>query len=173
MSDPADPPAPQDPPQDPPQEGNVEELPQWAREALTKANKEAASYRTKVRELEPLASKAREAEEATKSEIQKANEQLAEAQRKAQEAELRAMRLEVATEKGLTKSQAKRLVGSTREELEVDADELLADFGGESKPPPPATKPSERLRGGGDPTEEPEEMDPRKLADSAVPYRGF
>ena len=34
---------------------------------------------------------------------------------------------------GLTPSQAKRLVGSTREELEADADELLKDIGAQKK----------------------------------------
>lgn len=40
----------------------------------------------------------------------------------------RADRAEVALEKGLTLSQAKRLVGTTREEFTADADELLADI---------------------------------------------
>jgi hypothetical protein len=44
------------------------------------------------------------------------------------DAELRATRLEVAHNKGLTPAQAKRLVGSTRDELEADADEILKDF---------------------------------------------
>ena len=38
------------------------------------------------------------------------------------------LRNSVALDKKLTPSQAKRLVGSTREELEADADELLADL---------------------------------------------
>lgn len=43
--------------------------------------------------------------------------------------EARALRAEVALDKGLTVSQAKRLVGTTKEELEADADELLKDIG--------------------------------------------
>jgi len=35
----------------------------------------------------------------------------------------------VAADRGLTQKQARRLVGSTREELEADADDLLASFG--------------------------------------------
>lgn len=38
-------------------------------------------------------------------------------------------RLEIAVEKGLTPSQAKRLVGETREELEKDAEALIEDLG--------------------------------------------
>lgn len=47
--------------------------------------------------------------------------------------EQRALRAEIANAKGLTPTQAKRLVGETREELEADADELLADIGASKK----------------------------------------
>lgn len=66
---------------------------------------------------------------------------------------------------------AKRLRGDSEEELEADADELfdmLAPAPKEKDEPAPrkvAGKPRERLRGGGDPEEEPEETDPRKLAE--------
>ena len=60
-------------------------------------------------------------------------ERVAEIERQARESEERAMRAEIANAKGLTPSQAKRLVGSTREELEADADELLADIGAQKK----------------------------------------
>jgi len=69
---------------------------------------------------------------------------------------------------------AKRLSGKTREELEVDADELLDDLiASLPKPEPTVTisqKPRENLRGGGKPAEEPEETDPRKLA-AMIPRR--
>ena len=51
----------------------------------------------------------------------------------AKSAEQRALRAEIANAKGLTPTQAKRLVGETREELEADADELLADIGAAKK----------------------------------------
>lgn len=60
-------------------------------------------------------------------------ERVAEIERQAKESEARAMRAEVANAKGLTPSQAKRLVGATREELEADADELLKDIGAQQK----------------------------------------
>lgn len=142
-------------------DGNVDELPEWARKALSKANSEAASYRTKLREVEPLAAKARELEESQKTEQQKLAEALEAAKTDGKNASDELLRLRVAMRKGLTESQAKRLVGSTLEELEADADELLASFG--SKTPVPG-KPRERLRAGGDPDEEPDETDPAKLA---------
>lgn len=46
---------------------------------------------------------------------------------------LQTLRLEIALDKGLTKRQAARLVGNTREELEEDAEELLKEFGGATK----------------------------------------
>ena len=60
-------------------------------------------------------------------------DRVAEIERQAKESEERAMRAEVANAKGLTATQAKRLVGTTREELEADADELLKDIGAQKK----------------------------------------
>lgn len=45
------------------------------------------------------------------------------------ETKLESLRTQVATEKGLSLKQARRLSGSTREELERDADDLIAEFG--------------------------------------------
>lgn len=55
-------------------------------------------------------------------------DRLAEIERQAKESESRALRAEIANAKSLTPNQAKRLIGSTREELEADADELLKDI---------------------------------------------
>lgn len=54
-------------------------------------------------------------------------DRVAEIERQAKESEARALRAEVAITKGLTSGQAKRLIGSTREELEADADDFLKD----------------------------------------------
>lgn len=71
------------------------------------------------------------------------------AEQRADAAELRATRLEVAAEKGLTPAQAKRLAGSTREEIEADADEVLRDFPATpAKPVVPKPDPSQGARGG-------------------------
>lgn len=63
-----------------------------------------------------------------KSDQQKLAERAEAAEKRAAEVELRALRHEVALAKGLTSSQAKRLVGSTEAELLADADELLSDI---------------------------------------------
>lgn len=66
--------------------------------------------------------------DADKSEIQKATERIADLEKRHVESEARALRAEIAAEKKLTPAQAKRLQGTTREELEADADELLEAF---------------------------------------------
>ena len=84
-------------------------------EARAKANADAA---TKLQQFE----------DRDKTEAQKLTERAEAAEKRAAETEARALRLEVAAEKGLTPAQAKRLVGTTREELEADAAELLETF---------------------------------------------
>ena len=82
-------------------------------------------------------------EEASKTEAQKSADRLAAAEKAAAEATSSLARLEVALAKGLTPSQAKRLVGSTREELEADADELLKDIGDAARPRAPKPDPTQ------------------------------
>jgi chromosome segregation ATPase len=102
--------------------------PERAAAKIKKANDEARSLRQRLKELEPLAQEAERKREADKTEAERTAQHVAALEARAQEAEARAARLEVAAEKGLTPAQAKRLVGTTREELEADADELLATF---------------------------------------------
>lgn len=127
-------------------------------------SEERAARRAAEKQAKELADRLREIEDRDKSDQEKAAEKVAAAEKAAADAEQRALRAEVAMAKGLTAAQAKRLVGSTAEELEADADEILEAF--PAKPAVQMTrKPVEALRGGGDPTEEPEETDPRKLAE--------
>ncbi len=93
------------------------------RKALKKANGEAEKYR---RQWQELADK-------DKTELQRATERAETAEREAQAAAARALRVEVAVEKGLPANLAGRLQGNTREELETDADELLT-LAGTPKP---------------------------------------
>ena len=75
-----------------------------------------------------LEARLKEFEDRDKTETTRAVERAEAAEKAAAAAEARALRLEVASEKGLTPAQAKRLVGETREELEADASELLDTF---------------------------------------------
>lgn len=155
----ADEPTPTEPEKDPepapPEEEQPKpaEVPAEVKAALRKANKEAETLRLKLKEYE----------DRDKTEVDKLNERLALAERRALDAE----RLEVALEKGLTRTQAKRLVGTTREELEADADELIADLGATNEPrPSPTQKPQERLKpGNNDPDAPVDETDVKKLGE--------
>lgn len=147
-----------------------------ALEKIRKANSEAENLRKRLKELEPLASKAKELEDSQKSEQQRMAERVAELERSSTDATSEAMRLRVAlaqAPEGAKPEQilraSKRLVGSTEEELAADAADYFADFsGGKSST---SRKPNERLRGGSDPDEKPEETDPRKLAAAIAPQR--
>jgi cell division septum initiation protein DivIVA len=79
-----------------------------------------------------LQAKVTEAERANETEAEKSARERKELEDKLASAatkDLDITRLELALEHGLTKSQAKRLVGSTPEELQADAEELIADLG--------------------------------------------
>lgn len=117
------PPEPTTPPVDPPA------VPKPETDDLGDAGKKAlAAERDARKAAEKELAKYRKAE-ADKADADKSEaEKRAAAERRAVDAELRATRLEVAHDKGLTLAQAKRLVGSTRDELEADADEILKDF---------------------------------------------
>lgn len=103
--------------------------------ALRKANKEAENYRLKVKEYE----------DASKSEQERLADQLEEQKRRADHAERTLMRTQVAAAKGLPPKLADRLQGETAEELEADADSLLAEFDVRSLSPRP--DPSQGAKG--------------------------
>lgn len=129
--------------------------------ALKKANREAEDGRKKLKEFE----------DRDKSESDKLADRIAAAEKRAGEAEARALRLEVAAAKGLTPTQAKRLVGATQEELEADADELLLSFPAATPatpppPPPPGGKAREELKPAGSNPDAPvDETDVKKLGE--------
>jgi hypothetical protein len=143
---PADPVA--DPPADPPKAKDDDGLGEAGKKALAaerKARADAEKELAKYRKAE------QDKADADKSELQKAADAREAAEKRATEAELRVLRLEVAAEKGLTATQAKRLVGATRDELIADADDLIASFPapakGEEKPKGPKPDPSQGSRG--------------------------
>lgn len=129
--------------------------------ALRKANNEAAGARAKLKEIE----------DATKTDVEKLSERASSAEARASSAETQLLKLQVGAEKGLTVKQAGRLAGTTREELEADADEMLVDFppaaNGAPRPAAaPGGKPREALKpGGGDPDLPPDETDLVKLGE--------
>ncbi|MFJ6237927.1 hypothetical protein ACIQH0_28055 [Streptomyces griseus] len=111
-------------------------------EAASKSGPDAAELDRLRQADEEL--KRRQASELTDAERLQAEKDAAEsarltAERERDEARAEALRITVAASKGLTPKQAARLQGSTKEELEADADELLKDFSPSTNgtPPPP------------------------------------
>lgn len=119
--------------------------------------------------------RAKELEDKDKTEVQRLTDENADLKKQLATVTVSSARLKVAIEKGLTATQAKRLVGDTEEDLAADADELLADLGAkpgggdkpdgdETKPPPAGGKPREQLKpGSGNPDVPVEETDIKKL----------
>lgn len=139
-----------------------------AKAKIAKANSEAANLRKRLKELEAKAAKLDELEDAKKTETERLTEQQRSLEERAAAAETDAARLRVALRKGLSEVQARRLIGTTEEELDADADELLATFAPSDDEPKatPATKPREQLRPGtNDPDAPVEETDVRKLGE--------
>lgn len=90
---------------------------------------EAKKWESRAKENSSAAARLAEIEEAKKTNEQRLEERATAAEKLAASNALSAARASIALEKGLTASQAKRLVGSTEEELAADADDLLADLG--------------------------------------------
>ncbi|WAB08713.1 scaffolding protein [Streptomyces phage Andris] len=119
--------------------------PEVLRKKLTDANAEAANYRTKLRETEAKLSKAKTVEEfeAATSELRGQIEAL----------ERQILLNDVAAKYELPPALAKRLTGSTPEELDADAKELQKLV---------APSQPESLSGGLDPEDDEEDFDPVK-----------
>lgn len=118
---------------------------------------DASSLLDKVRkqnsELKNLRARAKEAE-AKASGSEDKDKQIA-------ELHSTLLRERVARKSGLPDKLVERLVGDDEESLMADAEALLELF---AKKSPPSSKPSEALRGGGKPEQEPEETDVSKIA---------
>lgn len=106
----------------------AEQQPSEETDWKAKYNEVLNESRKHERRARESAAKIQEFEDRDKTEQQKLEERAQQAEQRAVELETTATRAEVAAEKGLTNKQARRLQGSTREELEADADELLAEF---------------------------------------------
>lgn len=91
---------------------------------------DATDWKAEARKWETRAKENREALDARQKEIEdsqkSAEQKAAEATADASSARLEALRYKVAAEKGLTLALAARLSGSTKEELEADAETLMA-----------------------------------------------
>lgn len=96
---------------------------QKALEAERKLRRDAE---TKAAAHSEAAAKIQEIEDSQKSETQKLTDKLTRSEARAAELEAELVRERVARRHGLNDAQAKRLIGETEEELDADAEELLA-----------------------------------------------
>jgi flagellar biosynthesis GTPase FlhF len=136
---------------------------------------ENTRLKRELEEAKKAEARLKELEDAEKTELQREKEQREAAERAAAESKLELARTRVAMRKGLTESQARRLQGTTEEEIEADAEDLIKSFGishneGDDEEEDLPRRPREALRSGNRPQSEPEETDPRKLAASLPRY---
>lgn len=151
-----------------PAEQNVESLPEWAREAISKANKEAAGYRTKVRELEPIAAKAAELEQAQQTEAERVAARATAAERERDEARAEGLRYKAAATHGINQdyfdllgtgdeeaiaARAERLGALLKTASEIDQLRAEVEALRAGKPAPTTGRPVETLRPGATPTQ--------------------
>lgn len=106
--------------------------------ALATARREAAKYRTERNELKPLAQKAKEIEEAGKSELEKAQERIAALEAEKRTSEQAALRARLAADAGVP---PELIAGGTEEEMTASAaalksfvEKALSEAGGPKLP---------------------------------------
>ena len=136
-------------------------------------DKERVARREAEKQAKDLADRLAAIEDKDKSEVERLTAKAADAEKRASDAEAKVLRFEVAAEKGV---KAKWLTGASREELEAAADEYLTEHppAGDGKGGGPPAKPTEELKGGGDPDAagEPTTEDVRTMV-AEIPRGGF
>ncbi len=108
-------------------EGDVAKYKAIAKQLEKKLN--ATPKPEQVEEWKKAAAELQEIRDGQRTDSEKATARAEAAEKELAELKPKFERLEVAYAKGLPPNLAKRLTGSTREEMEADADELLAEFG--------------------------------------------
>lgn len=124
------------------------------RAELTKARNQAAGYRTKLREAEPIVEEYNKQREAEKTDLERANERIA-------ELEIRDLK----STYSLTDEDLNFLGSGTREELEARAQhlgQLRANITPAETKAPPTDRPVESLRPGASPQ-------PQQVEDNSYP----
>lgn len=108
---------------------------------------EAKKWEARAKENFPKAQKYDELKDAEKTELERATARAEAAENETATLRTELLRREVAEAKGIPLRLAGRLTGTTREELEADADQLAELIGDQKTPPRPDTAQG-RTRGG-------------------------
>ena len=126
------------------QSGTDEAATDWKAKAR-EWEKRAKQNMARISELEPKAKQFDTLEAASKSELERAQEQANLLQRELETTQRQALVASVALDKGLPANLARRLQGDSREDLEADAEELLSQFQASqsSEPRAPRADPSQ------------------------------
>ena len=155
--EPVETPPPADPtpvePEAPEAEG---ELPDWMKQKLSKANREAQSLRERLKEAEPLVAAAREAEEANKTEAQRAIDRATAAESALGQRETELLQ----TRFGISDDYLEFIGSGTYEEKEERAAKLgllVQSAKPQDATRPPSERPVASLRPGASPTPPPVE----------------
>lgn len=125
---------------------------------LAKVRKEAAGWRTKLREAEPIVEKYNEQLESEKTDIQRATERATQLETDLTASRTENALLRVAAKHGIPEEDWDLLGSGTPEELDARAARLAAKGFGATKEPapaPPSDRPLETLRPGASPTPPP------------------
>lgn len=117
---------------------------------IEKLRKENANWRTRLRDADPIIKAHEAAEEAAKTEVQRATERAAAVEK----ANSELVREVVATKYGVPEEDLDFLGSGTREEMEAKGARYQARFATTTAatPPPPSDRPVESLRPGASPT---------------------
>lgn len=153
----AEPTAPEVAPAEQHPQQDFNDLPQWARDSISKANKEAANYRTQVAELKPKAQQFQQLEEASKSEAQRLAEAVESARRDADTARSEAIRYKVAATHGLSADHFDLLGSGSEDEITARATKIAALIADQARLQAtlaaPTSRPVESLKPGATPAE--------------------
>lgn len=122
-------------------DGGQQELDPQVKAKLEKANREARNLRNRLKELEPLAKKAQELEDAQKSEVQKLNDKLTATELELTEHRVAAIRRDAAASAGLPAAMAKFITAADEDAALEQAKELATHI------KPADTKPADLKQG--------------------------
>lgn len=139
--------------------GTADELPAWAREQISKANAEAAKYRTERNELKTDAQKWAEFQESQKTEVEKINEHNAALESQLAQVTAENQRTTVALKYGLTADDYDLLGTGDVEALSARAEKIaeLRKAAANAIAKPPSDVPNVALHGGNGDVDEPED----------------
>jgi hypothetical protein len=146
--------APEATPAETPPTNDLDSQPQWVKDEIAKARREAKNLRDRLKEAEPLVQQAREAEEANKTELQRAQERAQQLETDLATATLSAERNGLAARYSIPEEHFRYIVGNTaeeREEAAVGIAHMLEAARGAQSTPPPTNRPIEGLRPGASP----------------------